>query len=235
MGGVNITGKISTSPNVGEVQSNTGFDLGTAFQDSDVARAVDSMKRLFTSNGLYDADITPSVERDPEAQQVFLTFHVTTGKRAKYEQPVIQGNTLLSNDTILRATGWRIPVIHMWRAVTDARTRGGVSGVLRKYEAQDRLTAKVQLGDLNYEAATRRVQPHLTIDPGPKVKVTAVEAKVSKRIFKRYVPVFQERAVDNDLLETGKRNLQEYFQSQGYYDASVDFREQPAVNGVGDH
>jgi outer membrane protein assembly complex protein YaeT len=190
------------------------------------------MKRLFTSNGLYDADITPSVERDPEAQQVFLTFHVTTGKRAKYEQPVIQGNTLLSNDTILRATGWRIPVIHMWRAVTDARTRGGVSGVLRKYEAQDRLTAKVQLGDLNYEAATRRVQPHLTIDPGPKVKVTAVEAKVSKKILKRYVPVFQERAVDNDLLVEGKRNLQDYFQSQGYYDADVDFREQPAVNGV---
>ena len=46
-------------------------------------------------------------------------------------------------------------------------------------------------------------------------------------MLKRYVPVFQERAVDDDLLETGKRNLQEYFQGQGYYDVSVDFMVQP--------
>ena len=26
---------------------------------------------------------------------------------------------------------------------------------------------------------------------------------------------------------TGKRNLQEYFQSQGFYDVTVDFKEQP--------
>jgi outer membrane protein insertion porin family len=57
--------------------------------------------------------------------------------------------------------------------------------------------------------------------------VTAVETKVSRRVLKRYVPVFQERAVDDDLLETGRRNLQEYFQSQGFYDVSVDFMVQP--------
>ena len=61
----------------------------------------------------------------------------------------------------------------------------------------------------------------------PTVKVTAVETKVSRRVLKRYVPVFQEGAVDDDLLETGRRNLQDYFQSQGYYDVSVDFKVQP--------
>jgi outer membrane protein assembly complex protein YaeT len=59
-----------------------------------------------------------------------------------------------------------------------------------------------------------------------------VEAKVSKSKLKRYVPIFQERAVDNDLLVEGKRNLQDYFQSQGYYDTDVDFRVQPVVNDV---
>ena len=37
--------------------------------------------------------------------------------------------------------------------------------------------------------------------------VKAVEAKVSKRLLKRYIPVFQERTVDNDLLVEGKRVL----------------------------
>jgi outer membrane protein insertion porin family len=39
--------------------------------------------------------------------------------------------------------------------------------------------------------------------------------------------VFQQHALDDDLLETGRRNLQEYFQSQGYYDVSVDYKVQP--------
>jgi outer membrane protein assembly complex protein YaeT len=98
---------------------------------------------------------------------------------------------------------------------------------LKKYGGKDRLMARVDLKKLDYDANRRRVRPDLDIDAGPTVKVTATETKVSRRVLKRYVPVFQERAVDDDLLQTGKRNLQEYFQSQGYYDVNVDFKVQP--------
>jgi outer membrane protein insertion porin family len=54
--------------------------------------------------------------------------------------------------------------------------------------------------------------------------VDAVETKVSRRVLRRYVPVFQQRAVDNDLLVEGRRNLTSYFQSKGYYDVEVDIR-----------
>ena len=56
------------------------------------------------------------------------------------------------------------------------------------------------------------------------VEVTAVEAKVSRGTLEKYVPIFQQRAVDNDLLVEGKRNLASYFQSKGYYDVDVDIR-----------
>ena len=172
-------------------------------------------------------EITPMVERGNDAQQIFLTFQIHEGKRAKYDTPTITGATKLPDATIIRATGWRLPIIHWWRHVTSAHTRDGVQGVLKKYGGKDRLMARVELKNLDYDAARRRVHPDLDIDAGPTVKVTAVETKVSRRVLKRYVPVFQERAVDDDLLETGKRNLQEYFQSQGYYDVSVDFMVQP--------
>ena len=55
---------------------------------------------------------------------------------------------------------------------------------------------------------------------------------MSRRVLKRYVPVFEERTVDNDLLVEGKQNLHDYLQSQGYYDAEVDFRVQPPQNDV---
>ena len=37
------------------------------------------------------------------------------------------------------------------------------------------------------------------------------------------MPVYQELAVDRGLLVEGRRNLIEYFQAQGYFDADADF------------
>src|SRR5205814_2292617 len=98
-------------------------------------------------------------------------------------------------------------------------------------QGQDRLLARVELQSLEYQPKSL-VQPHLKIEAGPKVEVEAIETKVSKRVLKRYVPIFEERAVENDLLVQGKRNLQDYFQSQGYFDADVDFRVIPAKDDL---
>ena len=232
VGSVTVEGKIGSPPNRGQVSSTTQLNLGAPFHDEDLTHAVEGIKNLLNANGLYEAEVTPAVERDNDAQQVFVTFKVNEQKRAKYEMPVITGDTKLSDDTILRATGWRIPIIHWWRQVTDARTRTGVQSLLNKYHQQDRLTARVELQKLDYDAERRRVRPALNVNPGPKVKVKAVEAKVSQGVLKRYVPVFQERTVDDDLLVEGKRNLQDYFQSKGYYDVEVDFRVLPPQNDL---
>ena len=227
LGGITVEGRILESPNRAQVDSATQLSLGAPFQDDDVTQAVDRIQTLLVSNGFYKATVTPTVERGKDAQQIFLTFRVHEGKRAKYDMPSITGVTKLPDAVILRATGWRFPIIHWWRKVSSSRTRGGVQRVLNKYGGKDRLMARVELKKLDYDANRRRVHPDLDIDAGPKVKVTAVETKVSRRVLKRYVPIFQERAVDDDLLETGRRNLQEYFQGQGFYDVSVDFMVQP--------
>lgn len=228
--GISITGKISEPPNRGELTSASQIQLGARFRQEDVSSAVDRIKGLFQSNGLYQAQLTPSVESGGMAEQVFVTFHVQPGKRAKYCTPVIHGETKLSDSAILRATGWRLPLIHWWRQVTDARTRAGVQGILGKYQKDHRLTTRLELEKLDYDAERHRVCPVISVTPGPKINVKAIEAKVSSRVMKRYVPVFQEEAVDNDLLVEGARNLRDYFQSRGYYDVDVAFRTQPVVN-----
>lgn len=227
LGGVVINSKVIQSPNRAQVQSATQLSLGTQFQPDDVTQAVDRIHRLLQANGFYEAQITPMVEHGKDAQQIFLTFSIHERKRAKYDTPVISGETKLSDATILRATGWRLPIIHWWKHVSSSRTSNGLQDIQKKYASQDRLMARVELKDLNYDATNRRVHPALDIDAGPKVKINAVETKVSRRVLKRYVPVFQQHAVDDDLLETGKRNLEEYFQSKGYYDVTVDFMTQP--------
>ena len=232
VGGVHVEGKVNDPPNRSQIANASQLSLGAPFRDEDVHNATQSIQHLLESNGLYGSSVTPSVERDNDAQQVFVTLTMKENKRAKYDAPVIHGETTLSNDTILRATGWRLPIIHWWRQVTNARTHNGVRGLLKTYASQDHLTARVELNKLDYDAHRRRVSPDLNLEPGPKVKVKAVEAKVSTRVLKRYVPIFREGTVDNDLLVEGKRNLSDYFQSQGYYDVDVDFRVQPPQNGL---
>jgi len=232
VGNVAMQGKVVLPPNRAQIAAAGQFSLGTPFHDQDVAAAVESIQRMLKSNGFYNAQVKPDIQRDDKTQTVFLTFTVQEHKRAKYEMPVLQGQTGLPEGVIVHATGWRAPIIHLWRQVTDARTSGGVRGVLAKYAGQDRLTAQVDLRKVDYDSQNNRVRPTLEINPGPKVKVTTVETKVSKRVLKRYVPVFEEGAVYNDLLVEGKRNLEDYFQSQGYYDAEVDFRVQPPANDL---
>src|ERR1035438_1123025 len=150
--GAAVDGKVGAPPNRGQIANAGQLVLGAPFHDEDLTHAKEGMTHLLEANGLYQSQVTPSVERSQDGQQVFITFKVNEGKRAKYDMPAIHGETKLPENTILRATGWRIPIIHWWRQVTDARTRNGVQGVLGRYAKDDRLAARVELENLEYDA-----------------------------------------------------------------------------------
>ncbi len=231
-GGLKVEGYIPNPPNHTQIASATQLTLGAPFRDEDLTKAKDAVQDLLKRNGMYQSTVTPLVTHDDDSQQVFLTLKIAGKKRAKYEDPLIEGTTILPTKTIVKATGWRLPIVHWWQQVTALRTGMGIQGVLAAYQNKDRLKADVELQKMDYDPATDRVTPTLEITPGPRVKVTALEASVSKRILKRYVPVFEEHAVYNDLLIEGKRNLTDYFQSNGYYDVDVDYRVVPELDDL---
>jgi len=55
-------------------------------------------------------------------------------------------------------------------------------------------------------------------------------AKLRRGLIKKYVPIYEENAVDDDLLNEGRRNLRDYFQTQGYFDVQVDVAQKNAGN-----
>lgn len=227
---VGVEGKITNPPNPGQIVNAAQLELGTPFHPEDLTAAQKSIQQLFVSNGLYESQVDLETVDDPGHQQVNVRILVKPGKRARYETPVIRGDTKLPDSTIIRATGWRILLIGRWRQVTQALTRTGITGIEKKYQGQDRLEASVALASLDYNPETRRAKPTLNINAGPKIEIKALEAKVSKRMLKRFVPIYQEGAVDQDLLVEGARNLRDYFQSKGYPDVDVTFRESPVEN-----
>ena len=132
VGAVALEGKLMDAPNRGQAFQALNLTLGAPFRPEAIDRAVENLRTLLQKNGLYDAQVTPVVTRDERTQLVSLAVRVHESKRAKYETPTVRGETTLSDTTLLRITGWRLPVIHWWRHVTEARTRRGVQNLLKR-------------------------------------------------------------------------------------------------------
>jgi outer membrane protein assembly complex protein YaeT len=230
VGNVAMQGRISDPPNAGQLVNITRLNLGQPFTEADVAPAQTAIERLLVANGLHEGQVRPEVSYDPHTQQVSIHFVVDSGARAHFTTPVVTGDPKMPLPDIVKATHWRRWLIGGWRTVTQARVNNGVEGVRSKYERRGRFEARVSLKTMDYDADTKLSHPMLDIDAGPEVEVHAVGAKVSQGKLRSLIPVFEEHSVDDSLLLEGERNLRDYFQSQGYFDAEVEFKPQRVIN-----
>lgn len=227
IGHVGARGDIKDPPNRAVIIGNSQLYLGQPFDEDSLILARKNLEEQLRDNGLFRGHVGVSTIEDPVTHNMTIRFYVEAGKRARYEAPIIHGDAKLSNSTIIRATGWRWPLIHKWRQVTAVLTDKGVQGVRSKYAKKNRLTARVDLSSLEYDPAANGAKPTFDIEAGPKITVQAKEAKISKGKLRQYVPIYEEGTVDNDLLAEGARNLHDYFQSRGYPDVDVTFKQEP--------
>jgi outer membrane protein assembly complex protein YaeT len=221
VGPVEVEGKENSPPNRGQIASSSQLQLGSPFNDSDLDNAVMSIRRLLERNGLYRATIEPKIDSDPERQEVALTFVVEPGKRARFTEPIVIGDTRLPPKTVAKATKYKS--IIKWKLATQQNTQGGIEKARSKYAKEERLTAAVSLDHIDYLSEQNRVRPTIKADGGPKVEIKTSGAKISKGKLQEYVPVFDEGTVNRDLLVSGVSNLRDYFQNRGYFDVQVDF------------
>ena len=66
------------------------------------------------------------------------------------------------------------------------------------------------------------------VDRGPVVEIAAEGFKLSQHILQRLVPIYEEGAVDDDLLNEGRRNVQNHLQTLGYFEATVSVSQHTA-------
>ncbi len=99
-------------------------------------------------------------------------------------------------------------------------TSDALSGVRSYYQKHDHLEATISLQKSAYAPPRNQVDYHFAANQGPIVKVVINGAKISKSRTKLLIPVFEEGAVDNDLLNEGAFNLKDYLQQKGYFNAT---------------
>ncbi len=206
------------------------LNVGEPFRDSDMKDALDRLRQTMEDDGLYQAKLDYLTTPHPDTLQRDIVVRVVPGPRARVGGITIQNQTQFSN-TELRSQvrlkeGAEITVDRLNR-ISD-RTRKWLAG-------KDYLGARVTIHRGAYDAKTNRVPLDFTLYAGSEVRVVVVGAKISPATLRKLVPIYQEGAVDEDLLQEGRRSLRDFFQRAGYFDAQVSYAvsDAPAVESGG--
>ena len=229
VGRVTLDG-VAEPPNRGQLTTASKLELGMPFADNDMEQAVQNMVERMRANGFHNAKIDFQVDRDPVTEEAAIHFDIQSGDRARFDGVTLTGKFARSTESIIKATHWRRGLLFVtfpgWRYATESRVTSGLASVRQDFQKGNHLEAQVTLEKLDYNVDTNTLRPTLNIENGPTVEVQTTGTKVSQGKLRQLIPVFQERTVDRTLLVEGQRNLVEYFQSQGYFDAAVDFNEE---------
>ena len=195
--------------------------LGDQFTEEKIKTAIAGMQNLLVENGYYRSIVQPSYEWDPPNQQAKVLFAIQKGPRARVGHVNVTGTP---GYDILRILD--IAKIHPGDQVSARRTTRALERLRKKYQKQDRLEAQITITQRVYHPETNTLDYTFDIVRGPTVEVKVEGARLRKGLVKRYVPIYEENAVDTDLLTEGGSKIRDYFQTKGYFDAKVAFSEQ---------
>src|SRR6202047_4645862 len=213
-------------PSEASAVAATQLNLGQTYRPGLVDEAAERLRDTMRQEGLYTAEIKTETVPHPETHQMDVIFHVKPGPRARVGTIQLKNDTQYTDAEILKRLKMK-----QGRPITSARLQSGTDRIRKYLVKKGNLIARAVLRRGAYDAATNTISLDLEVSQGPGVKLQVVGAKFSKGDLKRLVPVYQEGAVDADLLEEGKRNMRERLERQGYFDSTVDYTTETQTAG----
>lgn len=211
---------LQTHPSDSQLMNASKLNLGEQYTEEKINAGIQGMQRTLQENGYYQAAIKPFYEWEPGNQQVKVQFMVDRGKPARIGAVTVTGSSGFTPDEIRG-----ISKLHPGDRVTAAHLTRALQRLRKRYQKQERLEAQVTLTQRTYHPETNLLDYTFEINRGPVVDVKVEGAKLRRGLVKRFVPVFEESAVDEDLLNEGSRNIRDYFQTKGYFDVKVTYEQ----------
>jgi outer membrane protein insertion porin family len=204
----------------------------TQFKQNLVSMAEDNLHQFFVSEGYFQAHVQEQVQVDEGQMLANVVFAIDLGNRAKLGNLDIRGPEPGEVESLRRSTRslWATATgaaLKPGKLYTPKRIDSGLKRMKRTLAKQNHLASKISLDHPDYHEDINRADLVIDARPGPIVKVHIKGAKLSafpflrERQMKKLIPIFSEATVDPDLVEEGRRNLVDFFQSKGYFDAKV--------------
>ena len=220
VGSIQVEG-VPTRPTAGQVVNASKFQLGDLFAPDQVERALANIKQLIEENGYYRSLVNESERKYPERQQIDIFFLINPGPQARVGNVTVTGNPGYSQGQIQN-----MAKMHPGNPASVQLVSNALDRLRKRYQKQNRLLAQVSISKKTYREQANAVDYTFDIVPGPKVQVVAEGFKIRRGVLKQNVPIFEENAVDEDLLNEGRRNLLNYLQTRGYFEAKVGLKQQ---------
>ncbi len=220
VGAVDVDGA-PARPTTNQIVNASKFQLGELYTREKLERALENVRQLMQEGGYYRARVTAESTSDPSTQQVNILFHITRGEQAHVGEVSVTGSSSLSSYEVQR-----ISHMNPGDKVTVARVSGSLQRLRKKFQKQNRALAQVSIAKQSYHPENNAVDFTFQIDPGPVVVIYARGYKISRGVLKKEIPVYEENAVDDDLLNEGRRNLLDYLQTKGHFDAKVEIQKE---------
>ena len=190
-------------------------------------------------NGYFQAKVHAEPKIDDAHELVSVGFVVEMGKQARISSVKVEGVDNPENARLLhalRSLRARLSggLLKSGKPYTTERIGESVKLMKSALTKQRRLASSIHENPPQYNAETNRVDVSFKVELGPVVTVRTVGARLTVipflagRQMKKLIPIYSEGTVDRDLVEEGQRNLTDYFQKKGFYDATVttDFQKQ---------
>ena len=209
-----------------QLERSSQLATGTRYNEAKLERALKQMRQTLVVNGFNDPTITQTLTPVADEQLVDIAFHVVPGPQARVGKVQVSGDAGMSVEEFCSHARLRAGQ----RMDHDTVSRA-LAGVLKQYRKQERLEAEIKVDSQKYVAATKTVDLSFSANRGPIVKVLVQGAKLSADRVKHVIPVYEEGAVDDDLLNEGNRRLRDYYQRMGYFDVKVDHAMQTVPSG----
>ena len=220
VGAISVEGA-PARPNLNQIVNGSKLQLGELHNAEKLGRAIENIRRLMQENGYYRARVTADTKTNAATQQVDITFRVVAGEAAHVGAVNVTGTANLSAEQIRNIAG-----MQPGERVTAARVSNSLRRLRKKFQKQQRVLSQVSIALQQYQPASNSVDYTFQIDPGPVVVIYVQGFHVSRGLLKHEIPVYEENAIDDDLLNEGKRNLLDYLQTRGHFDAKVEFKKE---------
>jgi outer membrane protein insertion porin family len=208
-------------PTQSQMVNASKLQLGELFTQEKMNAAADNIKRLLEENEYYRGTLSYAEHRIPETQQVQITFRVHSGDPAHVGDIAVKGAKIYSAGQIED-----IAHLHPGDTLSSQKVSDAIERIRKRYQKHDRWLAQVTVANKTYDRVRNAVDYTFAIEVGPRVDIRAEGFHISNATLRRNVPVYEEHALDDDLLNEGRRNLLSYMESRGYFDAKVELRRE---------
>ena len=204
----------------------TQLQPGFPFGDTDVQAGVAGITQSLAQNGYYEPKVTARTERRIDGHQVDVYYSVAIGAQALVGNVTVNGDPGLTPQQFkdIGRLNTRTTTLKYFKSKNKV-TRDTVANSLTRlrghYQKGQRLEAAIALEKSQYSPERKQLDYSFVDHQGPLVKVVIAGVKISSARQKQLLPIYEESAVDNDLINEGSHNILEFLQRQGYFDADV--------------